>query len=40
MGSYTGSAGSLKLTVAPFERGDFVGITVNTGLYIGISEVD
>lgn len=40
MGSYTGSAVSLKLTVAPFERGDFVGITVNTGLCIGISEVD
>lgn len=40
MGSYTGSAGSLKLTIAPFERGDFVGITVNTGLCIGISEVD
>lgn len=40
MGSYTGSAGSLKLTIAPFERGDFVGITVNTGLCLGISEVD
>lgn len=40
MGSYTGSAGSLKLTIAPFERGDFVGITINTGLCIGISEVD
>lgn len=40
MGSYTGSAGSLKLTIAPFEKGDFVGVTVNTGLYIGISEVD
>lgn len=40
MGSYTGSAGSLKLTIAPFEKGDFVGITVNTGLCIGISEVD
>lgn len=40
MGSYTGSAGSLKLTIAPFEKGVFVGITVNTGLYIGISEVD
>lgn len=40
MGSYTGSAGSLKLTIAPFERGDFVGVTVNTGLCIGISEVD
>ena len=40
MGSYTGSAGSLKLTVAPFERGVFLGITVNTGLCIGISEVD
>lgn len=40
MGSYTGSAGSLKLTIAPFERGTFVGITVNTGLCIGISEVD
>lgn len=40
MGSYTGSAGSLKLTIAPFERGVFVGITVNTGLCIGISEVD
>lgn len=40
MGSYTGSAGSLKLTIAPFEKGVFIGITVNTGLYIGISEVD
>lgn len=40
MGSYTGSASSLKLTIAPFERGVFVGITVNTGLCIGISEVD
>jgi flagellar hook-basal body complex protein FliE len=40
MGSYTGSAGSLKLTIAPFEKGVFVGITVNIGLCIGISEVD
>jgi len=40
MGSYTGSASSLKLTIAPFEKGDFVGITINTGLCIGISEVD
>ena len=40
MGSYTGSAGSLKLTIAPFEKGLFVGITANTGLCIGISEVD
>lgn len=40
MGSYTGSAGSLKLTIAPFEKSVFVGITVNTGLCIGISEVD
>lgn len=40
MGSYTGSAGSLKLTIAPFEKGDFIGVTVNTGLCIGISEVD
>ena len=40
MGSYTGSAGSLKLTIAPFEKGVFVGITVNVGLCIGISEVD
>lgn len=40
IGSYTGSAGSLKLTIAPFEKGLFVGITVNTGLCIGISEVD
>lgn len=40
MGSYTGSVGSLKLTIAPFEKGVFVGITVNTGLAIGISEVD
>ena len=39
MGSYTGSAGSLKLTIAPFEKGTFVGITINTGLCIGISEV-
>lgn len=40
MGSYTGSAGSLKLTISPFEKGVFVGITINTGLCIGISEVD
>lgn len=40
IGSYTGSAGSLKLTIAPFEKGVFVEITVNTGLCIGISEVD
>lgn len=40
MGSYTGSAGSLKLTIAPFEKGVFIGITINTGLCIGISEVD
>lgn len=40
MGSYTGSVGSLKLTIAPFEKGVFVGITVNAGLCIGISEVD
>lgn len=40
MGSYTGSASSLKLTIAPFEKGDFVGTTFNTGLCIGITEVD
>lgn len=40
MGSYTGSASSLKLTIAPFEKGLFVGVTVHTGLCIGISEVD
>lgn len=40
MGSYTGSVGSLKLTIAPFEKGVFIGITINTGLCIGISEVD
>lgn len=40
VGTYSGSAGSLKLTIAPFERGVFVGITINTGLCIGISEVD
>lgn len=40
VGSYTGSAGSLKLTIAPFEKGVLAGITVSTGLYIGISEVD
>lgn len=40
MGSYTGSVGSLKLTIAPFEKGVFVGVTINTGLCIGISEVD
>lgn len=38
MGSYTDSASSLKLTISPFEKGVFVGITVNTGLCIGISE--
>lgn len=40
MGSYTGSVGSLKLTIAPFEKGVFVGVTINTGLCLGISEVD
>lgn len=40
IGSYTGSAGSLKLTIAPFEKGVFAGLTVNTGLCIGISEID
>lgn len=40
MGGYTGSVSSLLLTIAPFERGDFVGVTVNTGLCIGISEGD
>lgn len=40
VGSYTGSAGSLKLTIAPFEKGVFVGVTINVGLCIGISEVD
>lgn len=40
IGSYTGSVGSLKLTIAPFEKGVFIGNTVNTGLWIGISEVD
>lgn len=40
MGSYTGSAGSLALTFAPFEKGVFVGITINAGLCIGVSEVD
>lgn len=40
MGSYTGSVGSLKLTIAPFEKGVFVGFTFYTGLCIGISEVD
>lgn len=40
MGRYTGSAGYLKLTIAPFEKGVLAGITVDTGLCIGISEVD
>lgn len=40
MGSYTGSTKPLTLTIAPFEKGVFVGVTVNTGLCIGISEVD
>lgn len=40
MGNYTGSAGSLKLSIAPFEKGLLVGTTINTGLCIGISEVD
>lgn len=40
MGSYTGSTGSLKLTISPFEKGVFAGFTVNTGLCIGISEVN
>ena len=40
VGYYVGSAGSLQLTIAPFEKGVFVGITINAGLCIGISEVD
>lgn len=40
VGTYSGSVGSLQLTIAPFERGVFVGLTVNAGLCIGISEVD
>lgn len=40
VGSYKDSVGSLQLTIAPFEKGVFVGITANTGLCIGISEVD
>lgn len=40
VGSYTGSVGSLQLTIAPFEKGVFVGLTINAGLCIGISEVD
>lgn len=40
MGRYTDSVGYLKLTIAPFEKGVLAGLTVNTGLCIGISEVD
>lgn len=40
MGSYAGSATSLKLTIAPFEKGLLAGIAFNTGLCLGISEVD
>lgn len=40
MGSYTDGTGPLKLTIAPFEKGLLAGITVNVGLYIGISEDD
>lgn len=40
VGSYTGSVGSLQLTIAPFEKGVFVGLTINAGLCIGITEVD
>lgn len=40
VGSYTGSNGSLKLTIAPFEKGLLVGVTINAGLCIGMSEVD
>lgn len=40
IGSYTGSVSSLKLTIAPFEKGALGGVTINTGLCIGISEVD
>lgn len=45
IGSYTDSDRLLKLTIAPFEKGLFVeglfvGITFNTGLCLGISEVD
>lgn len=40
VGTYSGSVGSLQLTIAPFERGVFVGLTINAGLCIGISEVD
>lgn len=40
LGRYTGSVGYLKLTIAPFEKGVLAGITISTGLCIGISEVD
>lgn len=40
MGRYTGSVGYLELTIAPFEKGVLAGVTVNTGLCLGISEVD
>lgn len=40
MGAYTGSPGSLRLIISPFERGVFLETIVNTGLCIGISEVD
>lgn len=40
VGTYSGSVGSLQLTIAPFERGVIVGVTKKTGLCIGISEVD
>lgn len=39
MGKYTDSLGYLTLTFAPFEKGVLIGITVNVGLCLGISEV-
>lgn len=39
VGGYSNNIGALRLTIAPFEKGLFVGATTNTGLCIGISEV-
>ena len=39
VGGYRENIGGLKLTIAPFEKGVFNGLTADTGLCIGISEV-
>lgn len=40
VGTYTGGVGSLQLIIAPFEKGIFAGRNADTGLCIGITEVN